>query len=226
MSGASPVPGVSAGMYHYLGELYRLGATDRIVAPTDLAEALDVSPPAVARMVERMQQEGLVERVPYKGVQLLKQGERAALRSLRFHRLSEAFLVSVMGYGWHEAHDMADALAEAADEAFIARMEAVAGHPTRCPHGEPIPTAEGVMPVVSDSSLLELGEGFRGRISRVKVREAGRLIYLADLGCVPGTEISIVSRAPFEGPVRLRVGDREQVIGADLAGQIRAEAIA
>lgn len=207
-------------MYHYLGELYRLGATDGIVAPTDLAEALHVSPPAVARMMERMQQAGLVERTPYKGVQLTGRGQRAALQSLRYHRLSEAFLVTVMDYGWHEAHDMADALAEVADEAFIERMDLLAGHPTRCPHGEPIPTADGVMPVVEDQSLLEVEAGFQGRISRVKVRDEAILIYLAELGMVPGQPIDVVNKAPFRGPVRLRLGGHEQVISADLGGSI------
>jgi len=223
VSASRPAGGVSSAMYHYLGEMYRLGATDRIVAPTDLAEALHVTPPAVARMVERMQQVGLVERTPYKGVQLTGRGQRAALQSLRYHRLSEAFLVTVMGYGWHQAHDMADALAEIADEAFVERMDSLAGHPTRCPHGEPIPTAEGVMPVVEDQSLLELEAGFQGRISRVKVRDEAILIYLSELAMVPGQPIEVVSRAPFRGPLRVRLGSHEQVIGADLAGSILVE---
>jgi DtxR family Mn-dependent transcriptional regulator len=210
-------------MSHYLGELHRLGGADGVVSPSRLAQAMIVSVPAAARMIERLEAISLVERVPHKGVRLTEKGVRLALREIRYHRLSEAFLVRVMGYGWHEAHDMADALAEVADETFVARMDQAAGHPRRCPHGEPIPTAEGVMPEVRDAPLTDLPIGFSGRVSRVRVRDDERLIYLAKIGLVPERPIQILNRAPFGGPLRIRVGQQDEVLGADLAGLIRAE---
>lgn len=210
-------------MSHYLGELYRLGGFERIVSPTELSEVMGVSPPAASRMIDRLEERQMVARVPYRGVRLNEAGTREALREIRYHRLSEAFLVNVMGYGWHDAHDMADALAEAADPEFVRRMDEKAGHPERCPHGEPIPTAEGAMPAVEDVPITELSIGARGQISRVKVREEDKLIYLAEVGLVPGTTFELVGRAPFGGPIRLRLGKREEVLGADLAGMIRVE---
>lgn len=209
-------------MSHYLGELHRLGGEGQVVSPSRLAEVMDVSVPAAARMIERLDEAGLVERVPYKGVRLTGQGVREALREIRYHRLSEAFLVRVMGYGWHEAHDMADALAEVADEEFAARMDRTAGHPTRCPHGEPIPSADGVMPQIDDTPLTELPIGFKGVVSRVKAREDDKLIYFAEVGLVPEQPIEILNRGPFGGPVRLRIDRREEVLGAELASQVRA----
>lgn len=210
-------------MSHYLGELYRLGGVEEVVSPTELAEVMEVTPPAAARMIERLEERGLVERIPYQGVRLTERGSKEALREIRYHRLSEAFLVRVMGYGWHEAHDMADALAEVADEEFVRRMDEKAGFPTRCPHGEPIPTAEGEMPEVHDVPLTELSEGAAGRISRVKVREDDKLVYLAEVGIVPDQPFRIEGKAPFGGPVRLAIGRGEQTLGAELASAVRVE---
>lgn len=211
-------------MSHYLGELHRLGGEGQVVSPTQLADVMHVSVPAAARMIERLDEAGLVKRVPYKGVQLTGQGTREALREIRYHRLAEAFLVRVMGYGWHDAHDMADALAEVADEEFVSKMDETAGHPTRCPHGEPIPTADGLMPRIEDTPLTELPIGFKGIVSRVKARQDDKLIYFAEVGLVPEQPIEILNRGPFGGPVRLRIDRREEVLGVELAALVRAAA--
>lgn len=209
-------------MSHYLGEIYRLGGLDQDVSTSDLAEVMLVTPAAVTRMVSRLEESGYVEREPYRGVRLTGSGELEALKEIRRHRLAEAFLVTVMGYGWHEAHDMADALAEVADEFFVERMDAVAGYPKTCPHGEPIPTADGRMPQVNDEALSHFEVEEPGVISRVKVRDEARLEYLAQVGVTPGVSFTVEGKSPFEGPIRLRIGQREQVLGAELAGKIRA----
>jgi DtxR family Mn-dependent transcriptional regulator len=207
-------------MAHYLGELYRLGGHREYVSPSALAAELDVSPPAVARMGGRLSERGLVDRKRYRGVRLTSRGEREALREIRYHRMAEAFLVNVLKYGWHEAHDMADALAEIANEGLISRMEQAAGHPTRCPHGEPIPSADGTMVELHDLPLTDLAVGAFGVISRVRIRESQRLEYLAREGLFPRTRFRVEGRGPFGGPVRVRLDRGEVVLGAEIAGQI------
>lgn len=212
-------------MSHYLGELYRLGGAQAYVSPSELAAAMDISPPAVARMFGKLQSGGLVERKAYRGARLTTSGERAALSEIRAHRLSEAFLVRVMGYGWHEAHDLADQLAELGDQQFVDRMEQKAGFPTRCPHGEPIPTRDGVMPEIHDQPLTELNTGAQGRISRVRIREASKLQYLAAEGLLPMVEFQVAARAPFDGPIRLAIDQHESVLGSEIASQLYVEQI-
>jgi len=223
LSGSRP-GGVSPNMAHYLGELYRLGGHRQYVSPSALAAELDVSPPAVARMGGRLSERGLVDRKRYRGVRLTGRGEREALREIRFHRMAEAFLVNVLKYGWHEAHEMADALAEIADEGLISRMELAAGHPTRCPHGEPIPAADGSIAELHDFPLTELQVGDRGIISRVRIRETQRLEYLAREGLFPQTRFRVEGKGPFGGPVRIGLERGEVVLGAEIAGQIYIDA--
>lgn len=210
-------------MREYLAEIYRQQHGGAPATTSALAERLKVSPPAVVKMIGRLQAGGYVRRERYRGVRLTPSGEREALRSIRRHRLLEAFLVRVMGFGWDEVHDHADRLEPAIDDAFEDRMEIVSGHPTRCPHGDPIPTKDGVMPEVHDVSLGDLPPGARGSLSRVKVRDPEKLRYLADLQLFPGAPIRILARAPFNGPVRLAAGEREHVLGAELARDLYIE---
>jgi len=133
LAGSRP-GGVSPNMAHYLGELYRLGGHRQYVSPSALAAELDVSPPAVARMGGRLSERGLVDRKRYRGVRLTDRGEREALREIRYHRMSEAFLVNVLKYGWHEAHAMADALAKVAMSPLVVPLVAnVTARPVTAP---------------------------------------------------------------------------------------------
>lgn len=201
----------------YLAELFRLGGGEAFVSPSLLARTLDVSTPAASRMGRRLTLMGLVDRAHYRGIRLTETGRREALRTIRYHRLAEAFLVGVMGYGWHEAHDLSDALAEIADELFVERMDDLAGHPRRCPHGEPIPTPEGEMPIIEDMPLSEIAEGETVVVSRVRTRDSDRLLYLGKVGLVPEAKVRIEARASFGGAFLLRIGRIECVLGSDLA---------
>jgi DtxR family Mn-dependent transcriptional regulator len=212
----------------YLAEIYRLQyASPEPVTTTALAARLSVSPPAVARMVQRLAHEGYVQRKPYKGVSLTPEGEREALRSIRRHRLLEAFLVTVMQFGWDEVHDHARALEGAINDAFEERIDLLAGRPTHCPHGDPIPTKDGLMPPINDCPLDELPQGARGVIRRAKTDDGEQLRYLAEIGLVPGTPITLTHRAVANGTLRVTspqpTGPTEHVLGNELAQTLRVE---
>jgi DtxR family Mn-dependent transcriptional regulator len=217
-----PIPDdeISPAMRDYLAEIYRLGQGEVWVSTTALAERLNVSGPATVRMVRRLHQAGLVDHLPYKGVRLTRPGKKAALLGIRRHRLAERFLVDVLKFGWHEVHEDADEFQKGISQRLEERMSEVMGHPTTCPHGEPIPSAEGVMPELNDKPLTVVAPGASGLISRVKTHDPAKLRYLAEIGLVPGAAFELVNRAPFNGPLRLKVKQHEQVIGAELAAAL------
>jgi DtxR family Mn-dependent transcriptional regulator len=216
----------------YLAEAYRLlhyktidhkdlKPEDAYITTSALAERVGVSAPAVAAIVQRLREAGYVDHEPYKGIRLTRKGEREALMNIRRHRLAEVFLVNVMGFGWHEVHDEADAIGAVITDRIAGRMEQMAGFPKRCPHGEPIPTADGVMPPVADEPLSEVQPPAALTISRVSSHDSEVLKYLATLLLVPGQPVQLLTRAPFNGPLRLKIGTQEQVIGHELASGIR-----
>lgn len=206
----------SAAMREYLAEIYRLQEDSPTVSTTSLAERLNVSAPAVPRMLRRLANVGYVKHIPYQGVELTELGLSLALDEIRRHRILEVFLVDVMKFSWDETHDHADALSGGLNDALTERMAQMTGHPTRCPHGEPIPMPDGQLPLVDDIGLINLKVGTKGVISRVRTHEPERLRYLASLGLIPGARFEILGRAPFNGPMRLRVQREEVVLGAEL----------
>jgi DtxR family Mn-dependent transcriptional regulator len=214
----------SAAMSEYLAEAYRLAyyqSDSPYISTSSLAEVMRVSAPAVTRMVQRLKEAGYLEHEPYRGIFLTPKGEHEALMNIRRHRLVEAFLVNVMKFGWHEVHDSADELGEAVSDRVVERMEQLSGFPRRCPHGEPIPSADGMMPRVSDQPLNEVEPEADYVISRVSTHDADKLEYLGQLGLKPGTRFRLISRAPFSGPLQLRLHDAVQMIGHELAGVLR-----
>lgn len=212
---------ISHAMRDYLAEIYRIGRGQLWVSTTLIAEQLAVSGPATVRMVRRLQERGLVEHQPYRGARLTPAGSKAALLAIRRHRLAERFLVDVLNFGWDEVHTEADTLQKGVSEAIEDHIDALLGYPTTCPHGDPIPSKSGTLPPADDRPLTVVPAGVSGAISRVKTREADKLQYLAGAGMMPGAQYILLSRAPFNGPLRLRInGDTELVLGNEIAAAI------
>lgn len=208
----------------YLAEAYRIAyyqENDPYISTSALADALGVSAPAVTRMVQRLKESGYLEHEPYRGIFLTNAGEREALSNIRRHRLVEVFLVNVMKFDWHEVHDEADALGEVVSDMIVNKISQMTDAPKRCPHGEPIPSAEGVMPRVRDYPLNEQDAGVVYAISRVNTHEIDKLKYLGDLGLRPGKQFKLVSRAPFNGPLTLELNGEIILMGHELAGVLR-----
>ncbi|HIP72243.1 MAG TPA: metal-dependent transcriptional regulator [Anaerolineae bacterium] len=206
----------SAAMREYLAEIYRLQEDSPMVSTTSLAERLNVSAPAIPRMLKRLRNAGYVKHIPYQGFELTEFGRQEALRELRRHRIMEVFLVNIMAFTWDETHELADDLSKGINDTITERMAEMTNQPTRCPHGEPIPDPEGNLPELKDTCIINLTVGHKGTVSRVRTNEPERLKYFAELGLVPGAEFEIVGRAPFNGPMRLRVGRDDVVLGVEL----------
>ena len=103
-----------------------------------------------------------------------------------------------------------------------ARIEATLGFPTHDPHGEPIPSAEGIVQPLSGATLDQLPLGVPCRIERAVDRDPERLRYLGELGLYPGALVTLIELMPFDGPLRIQVGASEHIIGRSLAGAIYA----
>jgi len=214
----------SPAMQEYLAEAYRLAfyqTDDPYISTSALADVLHVSPPAVTRMVQRLKEAGFLDHEPYRGIRLTPRGEREALMNIRKHRLVERFLVDVMGFGWHEVHDAADSLGATASDMVVNRMDDLTGHPRRCPHGEPIPSADGLMPRIVDTLLADVAADAEYVVSRCNTHDVEKLRYLASLGLTPGAAIRLEERAPFHGPLHVRVGDQTHFLGYELAQVLR-----
>jgi DtxR family transcriptional regulator, Mn-dependent transcriptional regulator len=205
----------------YLKAIYELEAAGGAASTNEIAATLRIAAPSVSGMLRRLAEQGLVTHERYRGVQLTREGRRAALRTIRRHRVIEAYLTQALGYPWDRVHDEAERLEHSASDELIDRMAAAIGEPSTDPHGAPIPARDGTLTAEPAlETLAELAQGDSARIARVGDRDGEQLRYLATLGITIGTQVEVVSREPYDGPIALRIGARRRVIGPELARHI------
>jgi DtxR family Mn-dependent transcriptional regulator len=216
---ARPEP-LTAPVEDYLKAIYAFERDGRAAATNDIAQRLAIAPASVSGMVQRLAEARLVEYERYKGVRLTAAGRVAALKTLRRHRVIEAYLVHALGYGWDGVHEEAERLEHAASDTLIDRMAAAIGEPRTDPHGAPIPTREGKIDETVHQSLADTAVGTRTRVVRVGDEDPGMLRYLDSLGLRPGAEVILTDRAPFDGPLTIKVGSETQQVGSALASHV------
>ncbi len=214
---------LSTAIEDYLKAIYLLQQQEEQVGTTVLAERLQVKPASVSGMLKKLGDLQLVRHTPYHGVMLTPAGEKIALVVLRHHRLIELYLVEALGYTWDEVHSEAEELEHVISEKLEARIAEWLGHPTRDPHGDPIPSLDGLLPQEHSQPLDALAVGQAGTVAQVLVQDADRLRYLAGLGLVPGAEVAVEGREPFEGPLTVKIGATSHVLDARLAKTIVVE---
>jgi DtxR family Mn-dependent transcriptional regulator len=212
-------PAVSRSAEDYLKAILQLESPDG-VSTSAIAAELGLSQPSVTRMTKKLAADGLVVRVPYRGVTLTDTGRRVALEVLRHHRLLELFLSDRLGLPLDEVHAEADRLEHVLSEELEARIDAALGHPTHDPHGHPIPDPELRLETTERRLLSEVAPGERTTVVRVPDRDAELLRYLGELELIPGATVVVIAQAPFGGPVTLRSRTGEHAITRELAGSI------
>lgn len=197
---------------------------DGLVSMGQIGNDLRVAPGTVTAMVKTLADSGLVDYEPYSGVRLTPAGRQLALHVLRRHRLIELFLVQVVGLDWSEVHEDAERLEHAVSDRLIERLDALLGHPTVDPHGDPIPTLQGgLTPQDHLRGLLECVPGEEVVIQRVLDQSEEFLRLLDREGLKPGSRWQIVSEDLAADTVELGQDDRRLRLGRRAASKLLVE---
>jgi DtxR family Mn-dependent transcriptional regulator len=190
------------------------------VGTSDIADRLDKAQGTVTSTLDRLEEQGLITREPYKGSELTDNGKTVAVEVLRHHRLLETYLAQYLDYPWEQVHEEADRLEHHISEEFERRLAEILDNPRRDPHGDPIPGKDLEPPDQDPTTPLSACEiGDRVVITRVSDRDEDDLAYLADVGIMPGTAVRIVDVAPF-GMITLKLDDSEQAVPEGVAASI------
>src|SRR3954470_15851604 len=215
---------VTSAVEDYAKAIYALETReDAAVSTNALADRLGVTPASASSMVKKLAGLGLVRHEPYRGVRLTPQGLKVALEVIRHHRLLEVYLAEELGVPWDRVHDEAEVLEHVLSEELESLIAAKLGHPTRDPHGDPIPTVDGHIDESPTSALNDLEPGDGGVFVRVSDSDPEMLRYLAARGIAPGDRFEVVEKQPFDGPLFARFGDDVHVLGGALAKAMRVE---
>jgi DtxR family Mn-dependent transcriptional regulator len=108
---------------------------------------------------------------------------------VRRHRLIETWLVRQYGYSWDEVHDEAEVLEHTLSDRLLAAIDEQLGRPIRDPHGDPIPSPDGVVERPDAVLLSQLPPGARGRVVRISDRDPRVLQELASAGIALDSEL-------------------------------------
>jgi DtxR family transcriptional regulator, Mn-dependent transcriptional regulator len=172
-------------------------------------------------MVRKLDEQGLVTHVPYRGVRLTPAGTKVALEVVRRHRLLELYLSESLGVPWDRVHDEAEVLEHVLSDDLEALIAAKLGNPTHDPHGDPIPSADLELREEETTSLASLEPGARGTFVRVSDSDPEMLRYLSELGIAPGDTVEVADKQPFGGPLFVRFRGTTHVLGGTLADAMR-----
>jgi len=195
------------------------------VGTTKLAHHLGVTPPTSSAMVKRLVGHGLVERIGVRDLGLTEHGAGHARHIIRRHRLLETFLVDVLKMPWDEVYAEAELLEHAVSDVLLARIDDLLGHPRLDPHGDPIPHGAEAHVESWGQSLDDVPVGSRFQVERIHHRDGEALRYLAHLGLRPGVTVDVVERAPFGGPVWVRLDGRAHALGVPLTRLVHGTVI-
>jgi len=225
MAATTPDCSRSSAVEDYAKSIYSLAqrAGGDAVSTNALAERCAVTPASASAMVKKLAELGLAVHEPYHGVKLTPEGTRLALEMLRHHRLLELYLAEHLDVPWDRVHEEAEALEHVLSEDLEARIAAKLGHPTHDPHGDPIPDRDLIIDEGQTEALANVPDGAGGRFVRVSDSNPEMLRYLAERGIAIGDRCRVIGRQPFDGPITVRFGDAEHVLGGTLAHAMRVE---
>ncbi len=220
----------------YLRAIHSFNEKGELAKNTDLAKQLNVSPPSVTQMLQRLADEGLVEYTPYKGTMLTGKGMAHAQKIVRKHRLLERFLHDVLGMGKNKIHNEASRLEHGlSDEAAAALCQTLENPETSPDDSSPLPPCpldvescedcpearkEGPFKLLTE--LANLNPGEEGVIAFVRGGTKARQ-RLLDMGMTRGTKVKVTNAAPFFGPIEVEVRETVLALGRGLAHHVFVE---
>ncbi len=212
------MPGVTQAVEDYLKAIWKLSHEGKgHVALGDVAGSLKVSAPSVTGMVRKMKAMGLLYYAPYDGVSLTPRGRKIALEIVRHHRLWELYLYTRLGVPLDRVDGEAERLEHVLSDDMEDLLARALGHPKHDPHGDPIPSKSGAVARVKGVFLAELPVGRAAVVTRVSDRHTEKLRYLVSLGVVPGARVTLMERAPFGGPLTIRIGRKHHAVDREIA---------
>lgn len=197
---------------NYLKALYNISHDKGSVSVNDLSVDLGLKMPTVNSMVKKMAEKGLVVYEKYKPLNLTANGKKAAGLIVRKHRLTEMYLVDVMGFGWEQVHEIAEQIEHIQSPLFFDRMEQILGFPTVDPHGSPIPDKNGDMPLNHFIALqhFKLGDFFQ--LKSVVNGSKEFLEYLNEKSIILDTVFEIVKIEKFDQSMQVKYNNQLQVL--------------
>jgi DtxR family transcriptional regulator, Mn-dependent transcriptional regulator len=196
----------------YLKAIWEMLEEQQTPISARLAEALDVTPPAVTAAVKRMARDGHLKVQRGGAIQLTAQGRKLAQHLMLRHQLAEMLLTEVIGLSWTKAHAEAERLEHAiSPEVEALLLKRFADHKT-CPHGVPINGSVVQLREQGGVLLSNLRPNESAEILCVYEKDEGFLEFLENLHLRPSTKIEVLKRE-YDETLTLRAAGHTMHLG-------------
>ena len=210
---------------NYLKAIYAAMDGDGGASQIEIAALVGVTQSGVSKMLRQLERHGLITYEPYHPVHLTELGRRAALETIRHHRLLELYLMQNLGFSWEQVHQEAERLEHHISEEFEDCIDRMMGYPQFDPHGDPIPTRDGQMPPEVRTTLESQPVGAHVVIRRVTDEIRELLTYLAERGLRPGVVLTVSDREPFGGSLIVTMDEHQVRISPEAGKHIFVETL-
>ncbi|PSR53044.1 iron-dependent repressor [Adhaeribacter arboris] len=198
---------------NYIKTIYKLAQIGNQEVNTNaIAEGLQTKAASVSDMLRKLSGKNIIYYVKYKGVSLTPEGQQIALQIIRKHRLWEVFLVEKLKFNWDEVHEVAEELEHITSPLLVQRLDEFLGFPKIDPHGDPIPTAEGIIDYPDQVVVANLGLNTSGVVSSVKDTQPLFLQHLDNIGLCLGMKITIVNQIAYDKSLEIKLDDHKTLL--------------
>lgn len=204
----------------YLELIYKLEEKEGVAKTGRIAQELKVALGTVTNTVESLEKRGFLVHRPYVGIKLSGKGRKIALEIVRRHRLSERLLTDILKIPWSAVHDIACKLEHVINGGVTEAIEKSLDYPKTCPHGNPVPDKDGRILRESYEPLVNLPVKSKCKVMKIIDEKEDLLKYLATLGLLPGVEIEVEEKAPFGGPILVKVSEARYALGQEISSII------
>jgi len=203
---------------NYLKAIYRLSQKgNHKITLTALAEEMSINAASVVDMVKKLSDKKLINYDKKRGAKFTGKGNRIALDVVRKHRLWEVFLLEKLGYSWDVVHEIAEQLEHVKHDELADRLDKFLDYPDHDPHGDPIPNAEGEIPLTANTLLSEIDAGMTCQVAAVNDASPDFLKYLEQLLVSIGTRIKVIETIPFDGSIVIQISQAKTTVSKKVA---------
>jgi len=194
--------------------------TQNNVSTNKIANLLYTSPASVTEMIKKLQDKSLVIYEKYNGVRLSKLGEKKAIAIIRKHRLWETFLVNKLDFSWSEVHEVAEQLEHINSEKLTDKIDQLLNYPKFDPHGDPIPSKNGIFNFQERVSIFEMDINEEGIIMGVSLDNKDFLDYLTRLKISIGTKVKVIEQIKFDQSMKISYDSKTEHVSKEITENI------
>ncbi len=211
----------------YLKALFQLLIEDDSskVGNNQLADYLKVSPASTNNMVKKLKAKKYVVSEKYGKLELTEEGKSVAVRLIRKHRLWETFLCNYLNFSWDEVHEVAEQLEHIKSQKLINELDRFMDFPTKDPHGEVIPNADGEYSIIPKITLSSLKEGEICKLVSVNDASVTFLKYVSEIGLALSSEVKVLEVREFDGSIKIGFNNVEETVTRKFADNIFVKSI-